>query len=89
MNTVGAFPAGGGDDFRRKISGPNPTIEATVESRRRERANADVGLIYITGHSGRFLEDPHATQTCQSGCFKAAGRRAIAFLASLLRSGSS
>ena len=63
MNTVGAFPAGGGDDFRRKISGPNPTIEATVESRRRELANADVGLGYVTGHSGRFVVDPPSTQS--------------------------
>jgi len=66
MNTVGAFPGGGTDDLRRKISELNPTIEATVEFRGRERANADVGLIDITGHSGRFVVDPHSTQSGRS-----------------------
>jgi len=28
MNTVGAFPGGGSDDLRRKISELNPTIAA-------------------------------------------------------------
>jgi hypothetical protein len=62
MNTVGAFPGGGSDDLRRKISELNPTIEATVEFRGRERAGAIVGLVYITGHSGRFVVDPHSTR---------------------------
>jgi len=48
--------------FGEKISELNPTIEATVEFRGRERAGADVGLVYITGHSGRFVVDPHSTQ---------------------------
>ena len=67
MNTVGAFPGGGSDDFRRKISELNPTIEVTVESRGRERAGADVGLVYITGHSGRFVVDPHSTHRATFG----------------------
>jgi hypothetical protein len=56
----------GSDDFRRKISELNATIEATVEFRRRERANAYVGLIDITGHSGRLLEDPRSTHSSRT-----------------------
>jgi hypothetical protein len=37
----------------------NPTIEVAVESSGPERARADVGLAYITGHSGWFVMDPH------------------------------
>jgi hypothetical protein len=48
--------------FGEKISELHPTIEAKVEFRGRERAGADVGLVYITGHSGRFVVDPHSTQ---------------------------
>jgi hypothetical protein len=51
--------------FGEKISELNPTIEATVEFRGRERAGADVGLVYITGHSGWFVVDPHSTQIGQ------------------------
>jgi hypothetical protein len=50
MNTIGAFPGGGSDDFRRKIGEMNPTIKVAVESSGPERAGADVGLVYITGH---------------------------------------
>ena len=50
--------------FGEKISELNPTIEVTVEFRGRERAGADVGLVYITGHSGRFVVDPHSILCC-------------------------
>jgi len=51
--------------FGEKISELNPTIEATVESRGREGAGADVGLVCITGHSGRFVVDPYSTDCCR------------------------
>ena len=63
MSTLGAFTGVGRDDFRQKISEANPSVELTLEPAvpERGRAGGDGGLIHVTGHSGRILEDPHAT----------------------------